>query len=215
MTLIDIFDDRYQHRGVRDQATAHREALWHRTFSCLVINPTRRTVLLRKGPDRHGVERPDYADVTVGGHYHAGEDVPAGVREIHKELGLLVSYADLHPLGVRQTTRTLAPDCIEREFQHWHLLALDLELTDIPFANADVTGLVELELAHALGLADGTRPNVPARYATRTPEGVAYHEGTLPRVELIPDHLGTDQLYLRLVVAAYRYLAGQRRYLFW
>lgn len=32
MTLIDIFDDRYQHVGVRDKTAAHREALWRRTL---------------------------------------------------------------------------------------------------------------------------------------------------------------------------------------
>lgn len=216
MTLIDIFDDRYQHIGVRDKTTAHREALWHRTFSCLAINPIHGTVLLqKKSPDRYSFERPDYADITVGGHYHAGEDIPDGVREVHEELGLPVPYTDLQPLGIRQTAVTLAPDYIEREFQHWHLLPLDVELTDIPLADAEVAGLVELDLTHALGLADNTRTSAPARYATRTPEGMAYREGNLARAELIPNYLRTDQLYLRLFVAAHRYLTGERRHLFW
>lgn len=216
MTLIDIFDDRYQHTGVNDKKTAHREALWHRTFSCLAINPTHRTVLLqKKSPDRYSFERPDYADITVGGHYHAGENIPDGVREVHEELGLPVPYTELHPLGVRQTAVTLAPDYIEREFQHWHLLPLDVELTDIPLADAEVAGLVELDLAHALDLADGTRASAPARYATRNTEGMAYHEGTLAQTDLIPNYLRTDQLYLRLFVAAHRYLTGERHHLFW
>ncbi|MGH3835296.1 MAG: NUDIX hydrolase [Pseudonocardiaceae bacterium] len=216
MTLIDIFDDRYQHIGTREKTTAHREALWHRTFSCLAINPTHRTVLLqKKSPDRYSFERPDYADITVGGHYHAGEDIPDGVREVHEELGLPVSYTDLQPLGIRQTAVTLAPDYIEREFQHWHLLPLNVELTDIPLADAEVAGLVELDLTHALDLAADTRPNAPARYATRSPEGMTYQEGTLQRAELIPNYLRTDQLYLRLFVAAHRYLTGERRHLYW
>ncbi|MGH3868837.1 MAG: hypothetical protein ACRDQ4_22505 [Pseudonocardiaceae bacterium] len=63
MTLIDIFDDRYQHFGVWDKTTAHREALWHRTFSCLAIHPTHRTVPLhKKSLDRYSFERSDYAD---------------------------------------------------------------------------------------------------------------------------------------------------------
>ncbi|MGH3717489.1 MAG: hypothetical protein ACRDRI_01365 [Pseudonocardiaceae bacterium] len=41
--LIDIFDDRYQHIGVRDKTTARPGTLWHRTFSCLVVNPTQLT----------------------------------------------------------------------------------------------------------------------------------------------------------------------------
>lgn len=216
MTLIDIFDDRYQHIGVHDKTTAHREGLWHRTFSCLAINPTRRTILLqKKSPNQYSFERPDYADITVGGHYHTGEDIPDGVREVHEELGLPVLYTDLQPLGIRQTAVTLAPDYVEREFQHWHLLPLDADLTEVPFADAEVAGLVELDLAHALDLAESASPSVPARYATRTPEGITYTEGILQHAELVPNYLRTDQLYLRLFVAAHRYLSGERRHLFW
>ncbi len=33
--------------------------------------------------------------------------------------------------------------------------------------------------------------------------------------ELIPNYLRTDQFYLRLFVAAHRYLTGERRHLSW
>ncbi len=35
------------------------------------------------------------------------------------------------PLGIRQTAVTLAPDYIERKFQYWNLLLLDVELIKI------------------------------------------------------------------------------------
>jgi isopentenyldiphosphate isomerase len=122
--LIDIFNDRYEHVGIEEKKTAHAEGLWHRTFSCLVINPVAGTVLLqKKTPGRFAFDRPDYADFTVGGHYHAGEDIPDGVREAREELGLKsLTYSDFVGLGIRQTAVTLAPGWIEREFQHWHLL---------------------------------------------------------------------------------------------
>lgn len=139
MPLIDIFDDRYQHIGTQDKKDAHQQASWHRTFSALGVNPGRRRVLLqKKAPGRYAFDRPDYADVTVSGHYHAGEDIPNGIREVHEELGLALSYSDLHPIGLRQTAVTLAPN-----------------------------------------------------------------------------YLALDQLYLRLFVAARRYIDGERQHLFW
>lgn len=133
--LVDIFNDRYDHIGTEDKRQAHRQGLWHRTFSALALHPTRRRVLLqRKTPSRYSFGRPDYADINVGGHYHAGESVPEGIREVHEELGLPLDYSDLHPVGLRQTAVTLAPDYIEREFQHWHLIPLDLDLDAIPLA---------------------------------------------------------------------------------
>ncbi|GGJ05717.1 hypothetical protein GCM10011581_48470 [Saccharopolyspora subtropica] len=216
MTLIDIFNDRYEHIGTEDKKEAHRRGSWHRTFSALAVHPRNRLVFLqKKAPGRYSFDRPDNADITVGGHYHAGESIPDGVREVHEELGLETSYAELHPLGLRQTATTLAPDYIEREFQHWHLLPLQGDLEDIPFADAEVTGLVGIDLDDAIRLAEGTTTTIPARYATRTDLAVSYAEGRLTRDELVPSYLGLDQLYLRLFVAADRFCAGQRRHLFW
>ncbi|MEV0702675.1 NUDIX domain-containing protein [Saccharopolyspora sp. NPDC050389] len=216
MKLIDIFDDRYEHVGTEDKKEAHRQGLWHRTFSALALNPTNRRVLLqKKTPGRYTFDRPDYADITVGGHYHAGEDIPEGVREVHEELGLPVTYTDLHPIGLRQTAVTLAPDYIEREFQHWHLLPLDVDLDAIPLSDAEVSGLVDIDLDDAITLADGDADAVPARYATRTERGLTYTEGSLSRTELVPNYLKLDQLYLRLFVAAHRYCGGERAHLFW
>ena len=108
MTLIDIFNDRYEHLGIEDKKSAHAQGLWHRTFSALAINPTtRRVILQKKTPGCYSFARPDYAAITVGGHYQAGEAIPDGVREVHDELGLPVSYDDLHPIGLRQTAVTL------------------------------------------------------------------------------------------------------------
>ncbi|WP_432855295.1 hypothetical protein ACQPXB_22030 [Amycolatopsis sp. CA-161197] len=45
-------------------------------------------LLQKKAPRWYSFDRPDYADITVGGHYQAGETIPDGVREVHEELGL-------------------------------------------------------------------------------------------------------------------------------
>lgn len=216
MKLIDIFNDRYEHVGTEDKKTTHAKGLWHRTFSALAVNPTTgRVILQKKAPGRYSFDRPDYADITVGGHYHAGETIPDGVREVHEELGLPVTYTDLHPIGLRQTAVTLAPDYLEREFQHWHLLPLDLDLDAIPLADAEVSGLVDVDLNDAVALADGDVDTIPARYATRTDTGLQYSEAALTSTDLIPNYLKLDQLYLRLFVAARRYCAGERTHVFW
>ncbi|HVK22778.1 MAG TPA: NUDIX domain-containing protein [Actinokineospora sp.] len=216
MTLIDIFNDRYEHIGTTDKKAAHAQGLWHRTFSALAINTgTRRVLLQKKTPGRYSFDRPDYADITVGGHYHAGETIPDGIREVHEELGLHIPYSDLHPLGIRQTAITLAPDYVEHEFQHWHLLPLDIPLEQIPLADAEVSGLVDIDIDHAISLADGSTDTVPAHYATRNGDGLDYAEGTLTATDFVPNYLKLDQLYLRLFAAARRYCDNDRTHLFW
>lgn len=216
MTDIDIFTDRYEHLGTENKKEAHRQGLWHRTFSALAINPSSRRVFLqKKAPCRYSFDRPDYADISVGGHYHAGERIEDGVREVHEELGLPLTYADLHPIGLRQTAVTLASDYIEREFQHWHLLPIEADLDVIPLADAEVSGLVDLDLDDAVALAAGDADTAPARFATRGENGLVYTEGSLARAELVPNYLALDQLYLRLFIAAARFCAGERTHLFW
>jgi 8-oxo-dGTP pyrophosphatase MutT (NUDIX family) len=214
--LIDIFNDRYEPVGTADKNAAHVEGMWHRTFSALALNPaTRRVILQKKAPGRYGFDRSDYADITVGGHYEAGETIPDGVREVHEELGLPIAYSDLHPIGLRQTAITLAPNYIEREFQHWHLLPLDIALDAIPLADAEVSGLTDVGIDDALALVDDLSRSVPARYVTRAEGGLEYTESTLSPADLVPNYLKFDQLYLRLFVAAHRYCAGERTHLFW
>ena len=215
--LIDIFSDRYEHTGTAEKKDAHAQGLWHRTFSALLVNPDARTVTLqKKAPGRAGFDRPDYADFTVGGHYHAGEAIPDGVREAREELGLHnLDYADFFPLGIRQTAVTLAPDRIEREFQHWHLLPLTSPLDDIPLDDAEVSGLVEIGLDDAIALAAGDRHQAGALYLTRDGHARTLTRGTLTTADLVPGYLATDRLYLRLFVAARRYLSGDREYLSW
>jgi isopentenyldiphosphate isomerase len=215
--LIDTFSDRYEHTGTAEKKDAHAQGLWHRTFSALLVNPAARTVTLqKKAPGRAGFDRPDYADFTVGGHYHAGEAIPDGVREAREELGLHnLDYADFFPLGIRQTAVTLAPDRIEREFQHWHLLPLTSPLDDIPLDDAEVSGLVEIGLDDAIALAAGDRQQVGALYLTRDGHARTLMRGTLTTADLVPGYLATDRLYLRLFVAARRYLRGDREYLSW
>jgi hypothetical protein len=126
-----------------------------------------------------------------------------------------VTYSDLHPIGLRQTAITLAPDYIEREFQHWNLLPLDIPLEQIPLADAEVSGLVEIGLDDAIMLAETGTGTVPARYATRTQTALEYSEATLSTSDLIPNYLKLDRLYLRLFVAAHRFCEGERTHVFW
>jgi isopentenyldiphosphate isomerase len=55
--LIDIYTDRYEQVGTEEKTTAHQHGLWHRTFSCLLVNPATQTVVLqKKAPGRYAFE---------------------------------------------------------------------------------------------------------------------------------------------------------------
>lgn len=216
---IDIVTDLNKPTGATaDKREAHRQGLWHRTFSALAVVPARASVLLQiKAPERlpGGPLAEPIADFTVGGHYRAGEPLES-VREACEELGRDdIAYTDLHPLGIRQTAATLSDTYIEREFQYWHLLPLDDELTSFRLVDDEVAGLVEVGIDDAIRLADGVTATVPALWGHRAHHGLDVTEGTLSTANLVRNFLATDQIYLRLFLAARRYQAGERTHLFW
>ena len=207
---VDIFDANYRHLGTADPREAHREGHWVRTFGCLVVSPRRRTALLqKKAPGLYPFDRPDHYDVTVGGHYEAGEAIEDGVREIREEIGLDIDFKSLLPLGVRQSAADLHEDYKLREFAHFFLLPLDRELREYPLPGGEVTGLVEIPIAKGTGLLTGRIDSFEAH-------GIFLTEGgdrrVLPtRVTRDSFYERVDDLFLRLFIVAGRYVSGEDR----
>ncbi len=120
MSQIDIFDDNYNYIGTEDKQIVHRKGIWHRVFTCQIFSSKDKCVYFqKKAPNRYSFSRPDYIDISVGGHYEAGENIEDGIREIYEETGLdyNVKFQDLIPIGVRQTASTIAENYIANEFQ--------------------------------------------------------------------------------------------------
>jgi isopentenyldiphosphate isomerase len=61
---IDILNDKYEFVGTSSKQEAHKKGLWHRVFTCILVNPKHKTILLqKKGSGRYAFNRPDYLDV--------------------------------------------------------------------------------------------------------------------------------------------------------
>ena len=91
MEIFDVLDCRGGKTGktiARDEA--HRTGAWHGAFHCLIIyeREGRGYALFQKRSDLKKIA-PGKLDVSVGGHYGAGENAAlAGARENKKEIGL-------------------------------------------------------------------------------------------------------------------------------
>jgi len=215
---IDIYDDRYHWVGKADKHKAHQEGLWHRVFTCLLVIPKQRTVLLQKKiPGGYPFNRPDYLDISVGGHYLAGESIEEGVREIREELGLNICYNELISIGIRQTAATIREDYVANEFQHIFLLPLNISLQDIILSGSEVRGLVEVNVDEGIELLLGNRHHLQARGVFLESYGQnRLVELTISREDFVSAYLTLDKLFLRLFIAAQRLINGERKELiFW
>jgi isopentenyldiphosphate isomerase len=208
METFDILDCRGTKTGEtisRDEA--HRTGVWHGAFHCLIIYERdgrghalfqKRSVLKKIAPGKF--------DVSVGGHYAAGENaVTAGPREIREELGLDVKFDELLPLGRRVFVYCFTPGVKECEFQDVFLLPRNVKTEDIMLQEEEVDGLLEMDIELGVKLFSGEIPKAEGRfYRSRTKPG---------RVEVSSEAFVSclDNYYFKLLLLSQRYFGGERR----
>lgn len=214
MTTIDVYTDKNEPAGYSvSKKEAHAKGLWHRVFTCLVVNTDNQTIYLqKKTPGRYIFDRPDYLDITVGGHYEAGEKIEDGIREIEEEIGIKVSFEQLVPLGQRQTSVTLDKHYNNNEFQHIFLLPTKNTITEFKHNTNEVCGLVEIPVLDGINLITGSIDQLTVSSSFQDTSGAQCKDVkliTVRREDFVPSYLKTDEFMLRLLIAAQRYLEGQ------
>lgn len=163
MEQLDLCDERGRplSRG-KARGLVHRDGDWHRAFHCWVVvsgelgggqAPTLRAERAHLLLQRRSLQKetwPGLWDVSVGGHYQAGEGIEGGLREIQEELGLTVQADELAHAGWRREEVLHENGIIEREIQDVFFLRRSLRLGDLHPDPAEVSA-VALVPAAALG----------------------------------------------------------------
>lgn len=214
--LIDIFDENYNFIGSEMKSIAHQKALWHEVFTCLIINSkTNKIYFQKKVPQRYAFYRPDYIDITVGGHLYSGESVENGIREIVEETGFLVKYNDLISLGMRQNTFS-KDKYFAFEYQHIYLCDMNCNLQDFKMNGEEVSGFIETDIDELLELLFYKKTKIDSRFIYMSNNKIYEEKYVLTCNDIIPSYLKGDEFLLRLVIAAKRFCSGEREeYLFW
>lgn len=204
---------------VKPRAAVHRDGDWHGAFhvwiswrdaggvSCVLLQ--RRSL----GKDTMAGR----VDVSVGGHYRAGEmpgsrfgsDTPGRVavtRELHEELGLVVAPDALRPVGRRWMERA-GPGWIDREVQDIFALLLTGPPERIVADAGEVAAVLVVGLADLHALVCGRVSSVPALERRVLPGGVLASPRTvaLTVAQLVP---ASDGYWERLAAVLARLLAG-------
>ena len=188
---------------------AHASGVWHGAFHCLIVyeRDNRGYALFQKRSANKKIA-PGKFDVSVGGHYSAGEDARvAGPREIREELGLDVRFEDLAPVGKRVFVYCFSPGIIEHEFQDVFLLPMSARPEELRLQPEEVDAVFELLVEEGLRLFSGRAETVRGRLCGRniveTYETVSVHD-------FVPNF---DNYYLKLLLLARRYFEGEREML--
>lgn len=207
METFDMLDCSGQRTGERiSRDEAHRTGAWHGAFHALLVYGQEgggRVLFQKRSSEK--LIAPARFDVSAGGHYSAGEGPrEAGPRELQEELGLLVRFEELVPLGKRVFVHCFTPGMRECEFQDVFLLPAAVEPASLVLQPAEVDAVLELEIGSALALFSGREPVVQGELFRRD----GSRETAIVRAdEFVPC---IDNYYLKLVQIAKRYFEGER-----
>lgn len=147
---FDLLSDAGEPTGeTKARGQVHRDGDWHRSFHLWIVKDGRFVLLQRRS------KRKDVAggkvDVTVGGHFRAGEGVAEVVREAEEEIGLAVRPDDLHYLGAHRA-ELRQDDILDREIVETYVMRCDRPLEHYYLDCHEVDVLYEASLDGAISL---------------------------------------------------------------
>jgi isopentenyldiphosphate isomerase len=138
--LLDVFDERGWHTGVKRRDAVHRDGDWHLAFHLWVVR-TDGVLLQRRAPDKSSW--PSFLDASAAGHLLAGEAVQDGLREAEEELGTVYVFDELESLGVHRVADPERSGIVNRELQHVFAVRDERPLREwTAFDRVEVAGLV-------------------------------------------------------------------------
>jgi isopentenyldiphosphate isomerase len=187
----------------RDEA--HRTGVWHGAFHCLIIceRDGKAHALFQKRSMRKTIA-PGKFDVSAGGHYAFGEDAStAGPREIKEELGLSVRFDDLLPLGRRTFVYCFDEEVTEYEFQDVFFLPRSVRPEMLVLQESEVDGVLEMGVEEGIRLFSGKQETVTGMLSRDLRVGT---RASVSAEDFVPC---LDRYYLKLLLLARRYFAGE------
>jgi isopentenyldiphosphate isomerase len=216
---FDLCDERGRLTGrTKRRALVHRDGDWHRSFHCWVVVPGGPNgpaiVLQQRTPQKETWG--GLWDVSVGGHYRAGEGLAGGLREIAEELGLRVTEPELIHAGWRREQVFYPNGLIEREVQDVYFLRRELDLDALAPDPTEVTAVALVPAGALARLASGRLATLEVLGGPVLPDGhVDAGAVRLTRETLVPradDYYGKSA---RFAVALARGEAVAHRRRWW
>ncbi|MFW6724526.1 tetratricopeptide repeat protein [Streptomyces sp. MAR4 CNY-716] len=208
--MVDVYDENGELRGQATSRLAHSAGLWHRSFHCWIVSPQPggtgwSIVLQRRGEWSRSYA--NYLDISVAGHYRAGEGIEGGIRECQEELGINVHPDQLCLIARRTINERVDNGSLNREFQDIYLMRAEPGLESYRLGYPEVAAVYECDLAGLRDLVSGRAERVAAQGKRIAADGSTVED---VRHELgLNDLIGAAREYHKSVFAAItRILSG-------
>ena len=181
--LLDVLNDDGQPTGItKPRSQVHLDGDWHRAIHIWVVRGQDLVLLQRRALTKH--LEPGKLDVSVGGHYRAGELFIDAIREAEEELGITFRPGQLEYLHTVRSVREypdLDPPRLDREFQAVYVGRDDRPLDQFRLPPDEVDTVYEVPVTAAMELFQDGRYTAAAGFdAQGRPSNAVLHADDLP-----------------------------------
>ncbi|MBX0358467.1 NUDIX hydrolase [Halobacillus sp. Nhm2S1] len=145
--MLKVFNKEKEQMGVASRDVVHAKGLWHETFHCWFLSQEANQYYIHfQLRSKKKKDYPNMLDISAAGHINANERVCDGIREVHEELGVNVTYSDLISLGTIPD-EIIQDNFIDRELGHVFLYIIP-NIRDIiyNFEVEEVSGVFKIRL---------------------------------------------------------------------
>lgn len=204
MEFIDIYNENHKYLGICEKGLAHKLGLWHEVFNGIIVNRENKSIIFQiKNAKHNQVHDMDKIDISVGGHYQAGEKIEDGIREIKEESGIEIEFKDLIYLGERQVSTVVKEEYIVREFQKIFIVPYNDSITKLKCQDDEINGFIEFRIDDCIDLFLKNKTSIV---------GIDNNEKNtkVTLKNFVEAYLNGDELYLRLVIASKRFVEGEK-----
>lgn len=181
--LLDVLTTEGETTGVRkNRGSVHRDGDWHRAIHIWIVREDGLVLLQRRAFEKD-IE-PGKLDVSVAGHYAAGELFIDVLREADEELGVTLRPGQLEYLGTAKTERRYdleGGELIDREFQEVYVTRNETDLDEYRLKRGEVEELLEVSVERAIRLfGEGEHTPATGYDVMRRPVNALLHAADLP-----------------------------------
>lgn len=188
------------------RAEVHRDGDWHRSLHCWVagldVDGDAFILFQQRGSGKDSW--PGYLDATVGGHFAAGENAAAALREVREEIGITPAPERTRLLGVRVSVNESTPGVIDRELQTVALLRDDRPLVSYRPNPAELSALIRFPLVATLAFFAGELPVITGEMLSA--KATETERATFSPGDFIPS---VDRYFFRVAIAIAAALRGE------
>lgn len=146
--VLTVFNDQQERIGTASRKEVHEKGYWHEAFHCWFVSRENDIdYIYFQIRSEQKQDYPGALDITAAGHLLHTETAVDGVREIHEELGVNISFDELLPLDVFKY-EVSEPHYIDKEFAHVFLYYSSHPLNAFTLQQEEVSGLVKAPFSH-------------------------------------------------------------------